>query len=352
VPTSTGAARHPSDLLQVADELESQARALDAARVLEAIPREERDPMVDVRIVRLRHRAFAELHEPPPEPLPVATLVDRFPSAVLAPEVHRDDLGVDVLTSALHHHGCLIVRQLLSDGVCAELRSDIDEAFAAFDDRGPFTPVDATAPWYAQLEIDDGFEPLDPLGTAFLRSGGGVYAPLAPRAFIEYRHALADIGLIDVVAEHLGAMPVLSVNKCVLRRIGGGAEPTWHQDASYLGEDARAINLWLALTECGADTEVMGLEILPGRQHGLAEQGTHDAVDARAVAHAVVERLAKESGRPIYRPLFEPGDGILFDHLFLHRSDVRPLPRERYAVESWFFPANDYPEHLIPVVAG
>jgi len=308
--------------------------------------------MVDVQIVRLRHRAFGELtaaaasdgaEVPPP--------VDHFPGAVEAPEIGGGELTAELLASALHHHGCLLVRGVVAIERCAKLRSDIDEAFAAFDARGPFTPVEATAPWFMRLETD-GFEPLDPLATAFLRTGGGVYAPCAPRAFIEYRQALADAGVIDVVAEQLGAVPIVSVNKCVLRRIGGGAQPSWHQDGYYLGENAKALNLWLALSRCGADTDEMGLEILPGRQSGLAQQGTHNAVDERAVAHEVVEGLAETSGRPIYRPLFEPGDGIFFDHLFLHRSDVRPLPKERYAVESWYFTAHEYPDHLIPVVAG
>ena len=56
------------------------------------------------------------------------------------------------------------------------LRSDIDEAFTAFDARTPLQPIAAAAPWYAPLEIDAGFEQPDPLGTAFLRKGGGVYA--------------------------------------------------------------------------------------------------------------------------------------------------------------------------------
>jgi hypothetical protein len=352
VPTSTGAAR-PSDALQLADELEHQGRALDAARALETIDRDQRDPMVDVRIVHLRHQAFAEFTgAPPADPVPNSTPEDRFPGTIGAPAIDRDDLTIDVLVSALHHHGCLIVRGLLSPAECAGLRSDIDDAFAAFDDRGVFKPVEVTAPWYARLELAEGFEPPDPLGTAFLRKGGGVYAPFSPRAFVDCREAMARAGLLDVVAQYLRTMPILSVNKFVLRRIGGGAEPAWHQDGSYLGVDTNAINLWLALSECGADTDMMGLEIVPGGRRELAEAGTYDAVDPRAVSQHVAEQLARESGRPIERPYFGPGDGILFDQFFIHRSDIRPLERERYAIESWFFTAQDYPKHLIPVVAG
>jgi hypothetical protein len=351
VPSAAAQTLDPDELLVRATALEDEGKFLDAARTLERLPRSERDDLTDVRIVQLRHKGFVEAQATPVAPRAEAEApVDRFPGALEAPEVGRDELTPELLASALHHHGCLLVRGLLAPGVCEQLRSDIDEAFAAFDELGPFK-LSTPGPWFARLD-GEGYEPLDPLGTAFLRTGGGVYAPLAPRAFIEYRQALDDAGVLEIIHEKLNGTPVVSVNKCVLRRIGGGAQPTWHQDAYYLGENAKALNLWLSLSTCGADTDVMGLEILPGRQHRVAQQGTHNAVDERAVAHEVVQGIAQASGRPIYRPLFEPGDGILFDHLFLHRSDVRPLPRERYAVESWFFTADEYPEHLIPVVAG
>jgi hypothetical protein len=269
-----------------------------------------------------------------------------------APEVARRDLTGELLNAALHHHGCLLVRGLLPPESCAGRRDDIDRAFEAFDDRGMFKPVEMTAPWYARLDFDEGFEEPDPLATAFLRSAGGVYAPTAPRAFVEYRNLLEDVGLIAAVGDYFQAIPILSVNKFVLRRIGGGAQPTWHQDGYYLGASGRAVNLWVALSTCGGDSDTMGIDILSGPQQGLAAQGTHDAVDDRAIAQEVVEDLSRSTGRPIQRPLFEPGDGILFDQYFIHRSDTRPLPKERYAIESWFLTAHNYPEHLIPVVAG
>ena len=336
-----------------ADRLEGEGRFREAAIELEQIPRETRHPMVDVRVVRLRHQAFSELdHDPPPQSGRLEPPPNLWPEIVAAPEVSPADLSGEVLTSALHHHGCLIVRGLIPNHECAGLRSDIDEAFTGFDARGPMTPVEVTAPWFARLEIDGAFEEPDPLGTAFLRQCGGVYAPYAPRAFVEYRNALQRVGLIDVIGAHQETMPVLSVNKFVLRRISGGAEPAWHQDGGYLGISTRAVNLWLALSECGGDTELMGLDILPAHRRELAETGTFDAVDHRAISPHIAEKLARESGRPVVRPHFEPGDGILFDQYFVHRSDIRPLVRERYAIESWFLTPENYPEHMVPVVAG
>jgi hypothetical protein len=35
----------------------------------------------------------------------------------------------------------------------------------------------------------------------------------------------------------------------------------------------------------------------------------------------------------------------------VHRSDIRPLPTERYAIESWFFGPSTYPANQVPIVA-
>ena len=51
------------------------------------------------------------------------------------------------------------------------------------------------------------------------------------------------------------------------------------------------------------------------------------------------------------RPLFAPGDVLLFDHLFLHRTASEPTMTDtRYAIESWFFAPSAYPEKQVPIV--
>ena len=52
------------------------------------------------------------------------------------------------------------------------------------------------------------------------------------------------------------------------------------------------------------------------------------------------------------RPEFAPGDGIMFDERFLHRSYFDPAMTEpRYALEGWFFapshPSSDYVPLLV-----
>src|SRR5689334_16211908 len=180
--------------------------------MLERLDPADREPMLDVHVLRLRHHAYRNIDglEPAVPPPPAEDPPDRHPGVRDIPEVAAADLSAAELRAALHHHGSLLVRGLLPPELCADLRADIDRSFATYDERA-FKPVEATAPWYADLDADDGFEPLDPLAGAFLRSGGGVYAPCAPRAFIAYRNALADAGVLDVVAGHLGEIPVVSV---------------------------------------------------------------------------------------------------------------------------------------------
>jgi hypothetical protein len=53
---------------------------------------------------------------------------------------------------------------------------------------------------------------------------------------------------------------------------------------------------------------------------------------------------------PIMRPRFMPGDALLFDELFLHKTASDPsMRRPRYAVESWFFAPSGFPKDYVPL---
>jgi hypothetical protein len=55
----------------------------------------------------------------------------------------------------------------------------------------------------------------------------------------------------------------------------------------------------------------------------------------------MVERAC--DGASVVRPIFEPGDVLLFDQMFLHRTASDPdMKRERYAIETWFFAPSMY----------
>jgi hypothetical protein len=71
--------------------------------------------------------------------------------------------------------------------------------------------------------------------------------------------------------------------------------------------------------------------------------------------YQVSQRVAEESAgdRPIVRPIFEPGDALLFDDLCLHKTGSDPeMPNPRYAVESWFFGASGFPREYAPVAVS
>jgi hypothetical protein len=62
----------------------------------------------------------------------------------------------------------------------------------------------------------------------------------------------------------------------------------------------------------------------------------------------VAEKAAGKAG--IIRPIFEPGDVLLFDELFLHQTGSDPgMPHPRYAVESWFFGSSAFPSDYVPL---
>jgi hypothetical protein len=350
-PVRPDQASDAASIRSTADELERAGRFLDAARCLDQLARDEREPDLEVRMVHLRHQAYRDTHvEPMLDQAWPPTAPDLFPGIRSAPEVPAAELRREHLVSAIQHHGCLIVRGLLDEEICAGLRTSIDLAFDGIDRSRQGVTVAETSPWFVPMDLDPGYE-LDPRAGVFLLQAGGVYGASAPRGFLEYLDAVRDAGIVDLVEQYLGETAVLSLNKCVLRRIGGGARPSWHQDGSYLGQGIRALDLWVSLSHCGGDTDTMGLEILPRPMDGLAEMGTYDAIDPRAVSQHVVEQLSAEADIPIQRPLFEPGDAMLFNEVFVHRSDVRPVPRIRYAVESWFFGPSTYPDNQIPIVA-
>jgi hypothetical protein len=69
---------------------------------------------------------------------------------------------------------------------------------------------------------------------------------------------------------------------------------------------------------------------------------------SRAHVLRAVQEAAGEVG--IVRPIFNPGDALLFDDLMLHQTGSDPeMPNPRYAIESWFFGPSAYPANYVPI---
>jgi hypothetical protein len=197
---------------------------------------------------------------------------------------------------------------------------------------------------YEQFHPEPPFE-ITPEDRAWIRNSGGIWAADSPRLMFDMLELFDRVGLRRLIAGYLGERPALSLNKCTLRKVSPDAGTSWHQDGAFLG-DVRALNVWLALSRCGEDAP--GLDLVPRRLDEIVPTGTDGALFGWSVSPAVAQEAAR--GLEILRPTFEPGDALLFDDLFLHRTAAdREMPNPRYAIESWFFGPSAFPGEYAPL---
>jgi hypothetical protein len=144
---------------------------------------------------------------------------------------------------------------------------------------------------------------------------------------------------------YLGEPSLMSAHKTTLRKASPAVPGAWHQDGSFLG-DVRSLNMWLSLSRCG--DLAPGLDIVPRRLDHLVQTQTDEALLDIAVSQRKAEEAAGDV--PILRPIFEPGDALFFDEMFLHQTGVDPsMPNPRFAIESWFFASSAFPADYAPV---
>jgi hypothetical protein len=310
-------------------ELEAEIAALTAAN------REPRDHATARRLLALRHelglrrleaRDAAGIVAPDPAALPGGRL----------PDIAARDLQPGLLRAGILRDGALLVRGLVGRDDALRLAAGIEQAFA---DRAE---AEAADPREHGLYAEDPRFELDSV-RPWIRDGGGVLAADAPALTFELLELLGAAGVTELVRGYLGEPPVLSVEKTTLRK----AEPTvggaWHQDGAFMGE-VKALNLWLSLSRCGDIAP--GLELVPRRVDRVVIE--HDAMLDVALTRARAEEAAGDV--PIVRPVFEPGDALFFDELFLHQTAADPaMPNPRYAVESWFFGGSAFPADYAPL---
>ena len=133
---------------------------------------------------------------------------------------------------------------------------------------------------------------------------------------------------------YLGEIPAISIQKCTMRKVEPDSGSGWHQDGAFLGE-VRALNVWISLSRCG--DLAPGLDIVPKRLDEIVPTGTEGAIFDWSVAPRR-GRAGRRRQTGVVRPIFEPGDVLLFDEMNLHSTAADPsMPNPRYAIESWFF---------------
>jgi len=317
---------------------------------IDALSRENRaarDPQIERRLVGLRHRAGLQLTDRPAADLDYpAPDFDRLSNSSGVPEVPPDELTPGLLRAAILRSGCLLVRGLVDAGQATRLVEGIDRAFEGRDERKSGRSADR-----AYYEV---FEPVPQFDLGTERwwlehnDGGGVWSADSPRVMLDMFDTFERSGLQQLATEYLGERPAIGVNKSTLRRVTpdvGEGFSLWHQDGAFLG-DVRALNVWLSLSRCG--DVAPGLDVVPRRLDRVLPTGTEGAVFDWSVSQTLAEEAAGDVG--IARPIFEPGDVLLFDELCLHSTAAEPeMPNARYAIENWFFGPSGFPGNYAPM---
>jgi len=321
--------------------VEPEASNLDRIGELTDANHRSADSERERELVRLRHRAFAELATGSAAPLPApdpATIewVDGLPTA------KPGGLSAAALAAGFEAGGCLLVRDQLTAAQIGELVAGIDRAFAAREQ-----PAEDREPgWFEPLALGAGEFNLE-RQRQWVTSAGGVWTADSPRMTFALVDVFAAIGLLDVIGGYLGERPSASVNKWTLRRVSPGGDADWHQDGAFLGTDIRAVNVWLALTDCGRDAP--GMDVVPRRLDRIVETGTEGARFDWSVSPRKVDELL--GGERPLRPAFRAGDILLFDGFFLHQTaNEAAMTKDRYAVETWCFGPSYFPDKQVPLV--
>ena len=310
---------------------------------LMAANRDSSDRNRERRILHLRHLAGAAdvdaAKERPDFALPEESALPDGPLPPIAPT----DLTAGILRAGILRDGAVLVRGAVTPEAARSLADGIEQAFrdrSAYNDGE--VPTDSL---YEEFKPQDRFEQLSE--RKWIEAGGGVLAVDSPRLAFEMLDAFERIGLDRIIGEYLGEPIAVSAEKCTLRKASPDVSGAWHQDGHFMG-DVRALNVWLSLSHCG-DT-APGLDVVPKRVDYLVEAGTDGAPLSYVISPRKVEEAAGDAG--IVRPIFEPGDVLLFDDFFLHQTGSDPsMPNPRYAIESWFFGASGFPEDYAPIAA-
>jgi hypothetical protein len=252
------------------------------------------------------------------------------------PEASPQELSAPLLRAAILRHGCLLVRGLVPRATASAFAEEIERCFAERERHDAGARHDPA--YYTEFDRVH-------LGRGWIKGGGGVLAVDSPRLSFEMLDMLARARVPELVEGYLGEPPLISGEKTTLRKAEPSVGGAWHQDGKFMGR-VNALNLWLALSRCG--DEAPGLDLVPRRLEHHVTTETDEAMFDNMVSQRMAEEAAGDL--PILRPIFEPGDALLFDDLFLHKTGSDPaMARPRFAIESWFFGPSGFPGDYAPL---
>lgn len=337
---ATAAADPQTGTAAVADQ-PSESELLDQIRRLTEHRRSVGDPDDERELLRLRNQAGIRRLQAANGGVSFAKPSATLPGGGDLPEFSRDQLTPELLRAAILRDGCMLVRGLIGRDDAEQVAELIDRAFAERDRHDAGEPHDSS--------LYDEFVP-DPrygqeLARAWIKEGGGVLAVDSPRLSFMLGELLADAGMPRLVNGYLGEPALTTAQKTTLRKAEPSIPGGWHQDGKFMGP-VRSLNLWLSLSRCG--DEAPSLDIIPRRIDEFITTQTDEAMLDYMISQRIAEDAAGETG--ILRPIFEPGDALLFDDMFVHKTGSDPdMPKPRYALEHWFFGASGFPREYAPL---
>jgi hypothetical protein len=334
-PAATAVAEPPAAYdgtdSELADEIQRRSESARAGNALT----DERE------LIRLRNEAGIRRLRDAPGRASFASGGARLPDGDGLPEFTRDQVTPELLRSAILRDGCLLVRGLVNRSDAEWFAAQIDRSFAERDRHDDGAAHDP--------ELYDEFTPDprcgDELARPWIKAGGGVLAVDSPLLNFKMMELFEQARLPELVSGYLGEAPLITAQKTTLRKAEPSVPGAWHQDGKFMGP-VRALNLWLSLSRCG--DEAPGLDIVPKRIDDFVTTQTDEALLDYAISQRMAEDAAGETG--ILRPVFEPGDALFFDDVFLHKTGSDPaMPNPRYAIENWFFGGSGFPQEYAPI---
>lgn len=276
----------------------------------------------------------------------------RFDGVRGLPEIGRDALDAGALRAGILGKGGLIVRGLMDKARVESTRACIDNALQARKALAEGRDFPDSPRWFNRPErVAGGPVQFDTLGGNQYTDTGSVWAVDSPRSAFHMIEFYRELGLPHLLREYFGEPATLSVRKWVLRCVApnNGAESGWHQDGQFMGDGIRTVNLWIALSDCGAGADAPGIDIVADNTREIYPTGTHGAPFDWTVGQGLVDELGQR--HPVVRPHFRPGDAVFFDHYNLHRTGFGTADVHcRYAVESWFFATSVAPHKQQPLL--
>lgn len=332
---------HSERALAAADDLVTANKPLDAIRVLTEANRVERDRRIERRLVELRFDSYGRIGWPSERP-EWPEVEDLFPGELI-PEVARNDLTVERVRSAIQTHGSILVRGLVGPDDIDRLVGGIDATFDAFDAAARGDQRPDLAGWYVPFE----HELISDEVRTQKRKNGNILAVEAPPALFDLIEVYNDVGVAQLAHDYFGETPAILARKVTLRRMPHTATGGWHQDGAFMGAGIRSLNIWLALTHCGDDAP--SLDVVGRRLDYIVPTGN----GAKAEWSVKAEDAEQVGAGTIVRPIFEPGDALIFDHMLLHRTgNDKGMTNGRHAIETWWFAPSTYASMTTPPENG